>query len=69
MWWPLSRLLVVFDSFLFVSVLLPAAEQRKQLQQRRRVRQQRKAKMVAIRFVRGVYDCPSAVTHTNPRNR
>ncbi len=51
MWWPLSRLRRLLVSVLFVSVLLPAAEQWRREQQRRRVRQKRKAEMVASRFV------------------
>ena len=64
--WPLSRLRVVFVSVVFVSVLLPASEQRGQRKPWRRVRQQRKAALVARRFVRGVYACRGAGAHAGP---
>jgi hypothetical protein len=62
--WPLQRL-----QQLLVPVLLLAGEQRGRPEQRRRVRQQRKAEMVASRFVRGVHACRGAGTHADPRDR
>jgi hypothetical protein len=58
MWWPLSRLraILVLLSVL-LSVLLAVGEQRGRPEQCRRVRQQRKAALVASRFVGGVHAC------------
>jgi hypothetical protein len=58
--WPLWRLRVVLVPVLLVPVLLPATEQRGRLEQRRRVRQQRTAVLVATRFVRVVHACRGA---------
>jgi hypothetical protein len=49
-------------------VLLPVGEQRGR-PERRRVKQQRKAKVVASRFVPLVHACRSAGTHAGPRER
>jgi hypothetical protein len=65
--WPLSRLRVLFASVLFVSVLLPTAEQRRQPEQWRWVWWQRKAEMVASRFGFGVHACRGADAHAVPR--
>ena len=67
--WPLSRLQIVFVSVLFVPVLLPAAEQRRRAEQWRRVRQKRKAELVASRIVRVVHAYRSAGTHAGPPQR
>ena len=50
-----------------VPVLLPVGEQWGRPEQRRRVRQQRKAELVASRFVRGVHAYRGAGTHAGPR--
>ena len=59
--WPLQVVLVPF--------LLPVGEQRGWPEQRRRVGQQRKAALVASRFVRGVHACRGAGAHAGPRKR
>src|SRR5258708_4899164 len=70
MWWPLSRLRVVLVLLpLLLAVLFLVGEQRGRPEQRRRVRQQRKAEMVASRFVRVVHACRGAGTHAHPRQR
>jgi hypothetical protein len=53
--WPLSRLRWLH--VVLVPVFLPVGEQWGRPEQLRRVRQQRKAEMVASRFVRGVHAC------------
>ena len=50
-------------------LLLVVGEQRGRPEQRRRVRQQRKAALVASRFVRGVHARRGAGTHADPRER
>ena len=63
--WPLQRLqrlLVIFAPVLLLSV----GEQRGRRKQWRRVRQQRKAEMVASRFVRDLHACRGANTHAVP---
>ena len=72
MWWPLwplqrSQQLQRLRAVVLVPVLLLVGEQRGRPEQRRRVRQKRKAKLVASRFVRGVHACRSAGTHADPR--
>jgi hypothetical protein len=70
MWWPLSRLRVVLVLLpVLLAVLLPVGEQRGRPEQRRRVRQQRKAEMVTSRFVLVVHACRGARTHAHPRKR
>jgi hypothetical protein len=64
--WPLSQLQIVFVSVVFVSILLPAAEQRGRPERRRRFWQKRKAELVASRIVRVVHACRSAGTHAGP---
>ena len=49
-------------------LLLPGRQQRGRPQQQRRVRQKRKAALVASWFVRVLHARPSAVTHANPPN-
>jgi len=62
--WPLPRLQQLQQlRVVFASVLLLAGEQRQ------RVQHQRKAEMVASRFVRGVHTCRGAGTHADPRSR
>jgi hypothetical protein len=53
--WRLPRLR--WQHVVLVPVLLPVDEHWGRPEQRRRVRQQRKAEMVASRFVRGVHAC------------
>jgi hypothetical protein len=65
--WSLSRLRIVF--VLFVSILLPAAEHRQKRWRWRRIRQQRKAALVASRFDLGIYDYRGARTHAKLRDR
>ena len=60
--WPLPRLQRL-RVILALVLLLPIGEQRERW---RRVRQQRKAEMVASRFVRGLYACRGANTHAGP---
>jgi hypothetical protein len=70
MWWPLwplyrlQQLRVVLAPVLFL-----VGERWGRPEQRRRVRQQRKAKLVASRFVPVVHACRSAGTHTGPPQR
>src|SRR5438876_3007341 len=65
--WPLQRLRRL--RVVLVPVLLPAAEQRRRPEQCRRVRQQRKAELVASRFVRGVHACRGSGTYAGPPQR
>src|ERR1700688_205729 len=71
--WPLRRLRVVLVPVLHPTVLVPVlllvGEQRGQPEQRRWIRQQRKAALVASQFVRGVHACRGAGTHAGPRQR
>src|SRR4051812_6148337 len=73
--WPLwlqrlqQLLRVALVPVLLVPVLLVVGEQRRRPEQRRWVRQQRKAEMVASRFVRGLHACRGAGTHAGPRQR
>ncbi len=65
--WPFSRLRrlrVVPDP-----ILLPVLEQWKRRRERWRIRQQRKAALVASRFVRGIHACRGANANANPRER
>lgn len=48
-------------------LLLPVGHQRERTEQWRRVRQQRKAEVVATRFVCGVHACRGAGTHASPQ--
>lgn len=54
---PRLQLQFVFVAVLLLPILLVAREQRGRPEQRRRVRQSRKAEMVASRFVRDVHAC------------
>lgn len=65
--WPRLRRLWRVRVLLVPVLLLPDGDQREQPEQWRRVRQQRKAEVVATRFVRGVYSRPGAGAHAGPQ--
>lgn len=72
MWWPLEglrlrRLQFVLGPVVLVPVLPHVGEQWGQPEQRRRLRQQLKAALVASQFIRGVHACRSAGTNASPR--
>jgi len=67
MWWPLWPLQQL--QVVLVPVLLLVGEQRGRPEQRRRIRQQRKAEMVASWFVLGLHACRGAGTHAGPQQR
>lgn len=65
MWWPLSRIQVVLVllPILLVPVLLDVRGQWRRSEQCQRVRQQRKAPVVAGKFVSGIHACPGGRAH------
>src|SRR5687767_3007708 len=69
--WQLSGLPVVLVllPFLLLFVFPVLLLVRGRREQRRRVRQRRKAEVVASRFVRGVHACRGAGAHADPRKR